>query len=262
MRRYLTLFSTFLRLSVLGELEYRANFWVQILESILSLTVAVGGIIIVFDHTATLGDWSANQLLALVGVYIMIGGVITFAIDPSMQRFMQDVQKGTFDFVLTKPVDAQFMASTRQFQLWKLIDVVLGLAIIGWALWRMQAQITILQIVLAALLLGIGMVIVYSFWMILGTMAFWMIRVDNMFQIFNAMFVAGRWPVNIYPTGLRAVLTFVVPIAFAVTVPAEALIGRITPTTFALAFGVGIGLFVVARLFWRYGIRSYSGASA
>lgn len=262
MRRYWTLTTTFLRLSVLGELEYRANFWVQILESVLSLAVAVGGIVIVFDHTATLGDWTANQLLALVGVYIMIGGVVTFIIEPSMQRFMEDVQKGTFDFVLTKPVDAQFMASTRQFQLWKLIDVVLGLAVVGWALLRMDAQITVAQTVLALLLLGVGVVIVYSFWMILGTMAFWMIRIDNMFQIFNAMFVAGRWPVNIYPPGLRAVLTFIVPIAFAVTVPAEALIGRITPTTFALAVGVGIGLFTVARLFWRYGIRSYSGASA
>ena len=152
-----------------------------------------------------------------------------------MQRFMQDVQKGTFDFVLTKPVDAQFMASTRQFQLWKLIDVVLGLAIIGWALWRNAganhhlARLSWLRCCSAS---------AWSLFTVLddfGTMAFWMIRVDNMFQIFNAMFVAGRWPVNIYPTGLRAVLTFVVPIAFAVTVPAEALIGRITPTTFALS---------------------------
>lgn len=40
---------------------------------------------------------------------------------------------------------------------------------------------------------------------------------------------AGRWPVGIYPIWLRMGLTFIVPLAFAVTVPAEAVSGRLDP---------------------------------
>ena len=52
------------------------------------------------------------------------------------------------------------------------------------------------------------------------------------------------------------------PIAFAVTVPAEALTGRLTVETLALAAGFALLLFLVTRWFWRFGLRHYSGASA
>jgi len=57
-------------------------------------------------------------------------------------------------------------------------------------------------------------------------------------------------------------LTFLVPIAFAVTVPAQALTSRLTPDTLALATAFAAALLVGARWFWRIGTRHYSGASA
>ena len=76
------------------------------------------------------------------------------------------------------------------------------------------------------------------------------------------MYQAGRWPVNIYPPFLRMMLTFLVPVAFAVTVPAQALIGTLTLTTALLAVAIAAGIFLVSRWFWRVGLRHYSGASA
>jgi len=105
-------------------------------------------------------------------------------------------------------------------------------------------------------------VIAYSFWMILATSAFWFVRVENILMIFQSMYEAGRWPVSIYPGWLRVTLTFIVPVAFAVTVPAEALAGKLTWRTLIGAWAFAAGLFILARLFWRAGIRRYSGASA
>jgi ABC-2 type transport system permease protein len=68
--------------------------------------------------------------------------------------------------------------------------------------------------------------------------------------------------VGIYPQWLRFTLTFLVPIAFAVTVPAEGLIGRLTNQTLWLAMALAIALLLISRLFWRTGIKFYSGASA
>ena len=76
------------------------------------------------------------------------------------------------------------------------------------------------------------------------------------------MYQAGRWPVGIYPRWLRIGLTAVVPVALAVTVPAEALAGRLTLANLALACGVAVVLLGVSRWFWLRGLRRYSGASA
>jgi ABC-2 type transport system permease protein len=68
--------------------------------------------------------------------------------------------------------------------------------------------------------------------------------------------------VSIYPAWLRFGLTLIVPVAFAVTVPAEALTGRLDWATALTALALAAVLLVVSRLVWRVGLRRYSGASA
>ena len=76
------------------------------------------------------------------------------------------------------------------------------------------------------------------------------------------MYEAGRWPTSLYPGWLRFALTFLVPVAFVTTVPAEALTGRLSPATLAGAALLAIALAVVSRVFWRAGLKRYAGASA
>ena len=158
-----------------------------------------------------------------------MGGVIGLVIQPSMERLMDDVRQGTLDFTLTKPADAQVLVSVGEVRIWKLADVVLGLAVMGVALVQIGAQVGLRQAASFALALLAGSAIVYNFWLALATFTFWFVRVENILIIFQAMYDAGRWPVGIYPGWLRAVLTFLVPVAFAVTVPSEALVGRLSP---------------------------------
>jgi ABC-2 type transport system permease protein len=76
------------------------------------------------------------------------------------------------------------------------------------------------------------------------------------------MYQAGRWPLDIYPRWLRWTLTGLVPVALAVTVPAEALAGRLSAANLLLACAVALVLAVASRWFWKAGLRRYSGASA
>jgi ABC-2 type transport system permease protein len=113
---------------------------------------------------------------------------------------------------------------------------------------------------LAALALGASMV--YCFWLVLTTAAFWIVRMDEIVDLFQGVYQAGRWPVTIYPDWLRVGLTFLVPIAFAVTVPAEAFTSRLSAGTLGLAALFALGLLLFTRWLWRTGLRRYSGASA
>jgi ABC-2 type transport system permease protein len=259
---YLRLLWLYVRLGTLNELAYRANFFMQLAQAAISLATALAGLGVVYSHTDTLAGWRADELLALLGVYFLVGGLISFVIQPSMQRLMEDVRLGTLDFTLTKPEDSQLLVSARQVEVWKLMEVVLGAGVLGTALVRLGAMIGAAQALAFGVALLAGAVIVYSFWLILATSTFWFVRVDNILVIFESMYQAGRWPVGIYPPWLRAALTLLVPVAFAVTVPAEALVGRLAPATLATAVGLAAALLLVSRWFWSVGVRRYSGASA
>ena len=259
---YLRLFGVYFRLSVMGELAYRVNFYVQLFQSLMELATALTGLAVIFSYTSSLAGWTANEMLALVGVYFITGGLIGLVISPSLEQFITAVRDGTLDFTLVKPEDAQFLMSIQVVNIWKVIDVVMGFAVLATALIRLGDRVGIGQAASFGLLLVMGMVIIYSFWVILATLSFWFVRVENILVIFQSMYEAGRWPISLYPGWLRFALTFIIPVAFATTVPAQAITGRLTGGTLIGAIIAAVVLLAFSRLFWQIGVRRYSGASA
>jgi ABC-2 type transport system permease protein len=217
---------------------------------------------IIFSFTSSLGGWSPAEILALVGIYVLIGGIIRFTIQPGMEQLIESVRDGTFDFTLTKPEDAQLMTSISRFGIWEIINIFLGFALLLVALARLGGNVGGLAALEFVAMLLTGAVIIYSFFLILATLAFWLVRVENILTIFQSMYEAGRWPISLYPAWLRYGLTFVIPVAFATTVPVEALTNRLNWETLLVAFGLAVILLMASRAFWKMGLRHYSGTSA
>jgi ABC-2 type transport system permease protein len=262
MLRPLRLTWLFFRIGALNELQYRANFWLQLLQSGIQLGTGLAVLGLIFSQTPALNGWTQPELLAVMGVHTLMGGVIGSLIQPSMERLRQDIREGTFDFVLTKPEDIQVLSSVREIRIWQAVDVIVGLVVLAFALAQLQSAIGPAEALAFAVALVLGGLMIYSFWLVVTTVAFWIVRIDEIAELFQGLYQSGRWPVTIYPGWLRASLTFLVPIAFAVTVPAQALTGRLTLDTLALAAVFGIVILVVSRAFFRFGLRHYSGASA
>lgn len=259
---YFRIFLAFLRVSIYGETAYRINFIVQLFQSLLNLGMTLGGLAIIFTYTNLLGGWQPHEVLALVGVYFLIGGIIRLIIQPGMEQLIESVRDGTLDFSLTKPADAQAIVSLQRVEIWEILDIILGLGVLIYALVNLGEVIGVLQAAEFVIMLMTGGVIIYSFFLILSTLSFWFVRVENILVIFQSVYEAGRWPVSLYPGWLRYGLTFIIPVAFATTIPAEALTSRLNWQTLAGAIALSIVLFIVSRIFWKTGLKRYSGASA
>lgn len=175
---------------------------------------------------------------------------------------MQDVRDGNLDFTLTKPADAQLLVSIQQVRIFKLLEIVLGAVLLAVALSLHAERTDWLTGVRFAVALLCGGTIVYSFWLILASLSFWFIRIENILMIFWSMYTAGRWPVGLYPPWLKWLLTAVVPVAFAVTVPAQAVAGRLETNTLFTAILLALVFALGSRWFWKQGLKHYSGASA
>jgi ABC-2 type transport system permease protein len=249
-------------MGVMNELQYRANFWVQLLNSLIALGTGVVAIAVVYAHTDTLGGWSAPELLTVMGVHLVIGGVLKAVVQPNMWRLLQDVEEGNLDYTLTRPADSQLLVSVREVSIWNGIDVFLGLGVIVWALTEISGDFGLIDGVGFVAALVCGALIIYSIWIAAATIAFKAIRIDNLMQLLNSVYEAGRWPVGIYPGWLRGTLTFIVPLAFAITVPAEIVSSRVNWWWLGLGFVITIIALIGSRFVWRRGIRNYSGASA
>ena len=253
---------TFLRVGVMNEMQYRINFFLQLLQSLLTVGTGLVILAVIFSKTNDLGGWTRPQLLAVMGVFTLVGGIIRTFIQPNMQRVVNDVREGKLDFALTKPADAQLLVSVRDVRFWELTDVLVGLVVFIVAVVQMRPATQWHDLVAFVALLLSGLVSIYCFWLMLASASFWLVRINEVQELFDGLFRAGQYPVGIYPGWLRYGLTFIIPLAFAITVPAEAVTGRLAWQSVAVMIGFTIVLLVVSRWCWKRGLRRYGGASA
>lgn len=260
--RYLQLLSVFYRSSVQTDMEYRADFFTRVLASLLGLVTTIGSLSIAFNYTTQIKGWSFAQVMVLLAVYYLMNGLIEMFIAPNMRQIMEQVRQGTLDFVLMKPVSAQFMATFRTVNVWRVADVLVGLGLALYTIRNLSLGVGWTNALAFTVTLLAGTAVVYSFWLCLVTLTFWFIKMENIEQIVWQAFEAGRYPIDIYPFWLRSTLTYVVPVAFIITVPAQALTGQLSSTFFWLAPLIALIFVLLASAFWRFGLKHYTGASA
>src|SRR3990172_946101 len=260
--RYLRVLGIFYKAAILTDLEYRANFVTHLLLAVLSVGWTIAGISVFFLHTDAIGDWSYHEVLVVVGLFQVFIGLVDALLTPNVQDFTEHLRLGTMDFILTKPLNSQFHASLRRINVWRLADALLGVGLIVYATAQLDATPAPDRIAMFILLGACAAVIMYALVVLLVPSAFWLVQLENVMELLFTFYEAGRFPVTVFPAWVRALLTFVVPIAFVTTVPASVLLGRLNVEFVLYAVGVAAILFTASVLFWRYAVRHYSSASS
>ncbi|MGH2499313.1 MAG: ABC transporter permease [Candidatus Limnocylindria bacterium] len=260
--RYLRLLRLFAVSEAQYAMAYRVNLALEVLQIVVVAGTSVAAVLVLFSYTDAMNGWTLAQMIVLLGVYYVVQGVEELVLQPSFQRFMEHVRQGTLDFTLLKPASSQFLVSFRHFQTVQVAQAALGAAIVAIGLARLGQELTPLSALAFAVTLACGFALVYALLLVLSTLAFWFVRVDNLLAIFWSFLDAGRFPVDIYPGWLRFTLSTVVPIGVAVTVPAQAIAGRLDLLGFAATVAGTVAALAFAGWFWRRGLRSYTGASA
>ncbi len=262
MLRYLRLLRVQLRASAAIGMQYRVEFLVQGALALFWTVWSLVPLLVVFGKRAGVAGWTFDEALVVMGWFTVVKGILEGAVNPSLTTVVDHIRKGTLDFVLLKPADAQFLVSTAKFEPWRVVDVLGGIAIFAVAFHRMGRWPGAGAIAVALLLLGCAALILYSLWIIVVAAAFYVVKVDNLSYLFISIYDAARWPVSVFRGPLRLVFTFVVPLAIMTTYPALALLGRLDARLAAQALAGAILFAAFARVVWVRSIGRYTSASS
>ena len=250
------------KLNVQQELAYRADALVNILVNLMWLGWELLSLGIIFSNTATLGGWGPGALIALLGVFRLVNTLMQALIWPNTERFNTGVRDGSLDYTFLQPVNSLFMISFSRILFWRVWDVALAIVLLIVGIQMGGVGGSPANLFSFLLLTASGAVILYSLWIVLIAFTFWFVKFDNNVTILQALLDTGRYPASVYPPWLRLVVTFVVPIALATTVPLQALRGELSWLNVLLYLGVALASLLVAARVWHAGVRRYSGASS
>ncbi|MGB3493241.1 MAG: ABC transporter permease [Elainellaceae cyanobacterium] len=260
LRRYLKVLRMFWGAAISAELEYRINFFIAAFSSLSGFLGSLFGLFLFYQNDYTFQGWSWEEALVVLGMFTLLQGFAATFLAPNLNRIVRHVQEGTLDFVLLKPISSQFWLSTRDISPWGTPDLLFGVLIIGYAGTRLQLPLTNYLLGLFPLLCGL--ISLYSLWFMLGATSIWFVKIYNVTEVLRGLLEAGRYPVVAYPATYRVFFTFVVPVAFLTTIPAEAVLNRTEFSWFAGAGALAIALLLASRLFWGFALRFYTSASS
>jgi ABC-2 type transport system permease protein len=262
-RAWLELYAALLRVSIAGQIQYRAAgaIWMigSILEPVIFLAVwgtvarARGGAIEGLDPR----DFAAYYLTLLF--------VNHFTFSWVMHVFQYRIQQGFLAFELLRPVHPLHadLADNLAYKLVMLAVLLPAGALIAWSFeprfaagaahWLLFAPALVLALLLRFL----------SEWT-LALLAFWTTRTQALNQIYFSLlvFFSGRVaPVALLPLGLGE-LAKALPFYWMVGFPVELATGRIEPTDALAGFGAQLGWAALAlagmRAVWASALRRFA----
>lgn len=260
MNRYFGVLKLLWGAAIAAELEYRINFILAALTSLGNLSGSIFGLFLFYRTGYTFQGWRWEEALIVLGIFTLLQGFSSTFLAPNLNRIVDHVQKGTLDFVLLKPISSQFWLSTHTLSPWGLPDIIFGVILIGYAGGRLG--ITLTNYLISAIPLVFGLGSLYSLWFMLGATSIWFVKIYNVTEVLRGLLEAGRYPMVAYPITYRFFFTFVVPVAFFTTVPAEAMLGRVQVGWIVGAGLLALGLLIVTRFFWSFALRFYTSASS
>jgi ABC-2 type transport system permease protein len=256
------LLSAFLKVNVQMALAYRADTIVNILLNIMWLGWELLSLGIIFSNTETIGGWGFGELIALLGVFRLVHTLMIALIWPNTEKFNQSIRDGSMDYTLLQPVNSMFLVTFSRITVWRAWDLILAGVLIIIGINMSGDTTTPLSILTFVLLTVSGAIVIYSLWIVLISLTFWFTKFDNNVTILQALLDAGRYPVTVYPVWLRILVTFIIPIAVATTVPLQGLRGELSLGRVFMFIGIGLASFLIASQVWKRGLKQYSGASS
>jgi ABC-2 type transport system permease protein len=113
MGRYLLTLRRFWATALAGQLEYQLNLLIDLLAMAGNLAGSLFVISLFYGPGRSLGGWSWEAALVVLGIYTVLDGTCSCLLRPNLGTIVTHVQQGTLDFILLKPIDSQFWLSFR-----------------------------------------------------------------------------------------------------------------------------------------------------
>lgn len=263
MQRYWEIYRMMLRNSVIREMNFKANFLLWMLVEFLWFAGQIFFIEVLFGYVDQIGDWSKWQVVLLVGTHQIIGQIFQAFFYTNVANLPELVRTGKLDFLLLQPIDSQFVVSMNRFGIDSVINMLVGVAIVCFSLFKLGITPTVWQVVAygGAVLLGVG--VHYSIMFGLATISFWIVRAQGIIFGYYNLFNVARYPDVVFRGIFRMIFSYVIPVIIVANTPSRILLNLgNTPWLFLQLILASLAVTFATRIFWQMALRRYASASS
>jgi ABC-2 type transport system permease protein len=236
-------------------MAYRGAFLLQVFGMLLNDAMLLFFWWVLFTRLPTLRGWNLTQVMTLYGI-VAFGFGVANVVCGNLGMVARIIVGGDLDYYLALPADplVHLLVSRMSLSAWG--DILFGLLVFLLAApgrWR-----SLPLFLLLSLLAGVVLV---SFSVLVGSLAFWLGSADTLSaQAFNALLTFGLYPAEVFPGAVQLLLYTLIPAAFIGALPAQ-LLNDFRWNRLALILLFSAGIATAARLVFQRGLRRYESGN-
>ncbi len=258
MRRTLTLYTGFLVQSLKARLAYKADFFGEILASVLGTAAGILFVVLLFHRIHDLWGWSREEVFFIYGLSLIPYGLFSIFSINLFEFPERYIIEGRFDRLLLRPMPTLAHLLLERIRLTSLQEMIVGLGVTIWAGRQLDLQWHLPDVLWLGVLVVSGAVIYFSVFSMLSCLSFFFEdRIGVVAPVWN-LIQFGRYPVPIFGPSIGAVLSWVIPFAFVSFYPATHFLQKtgfrtlcyLTPLVAAVSALACLGV-------WNLGVRGY-----
>lgn len=268
---YPRVFLTCARNSLVRDMSFRANFWIEAVSSIAYMILNLGFYLLIYNETPDVAGWDRYEFFVFIATTMIINSAMQTFFMPNMQELSELVRTGGLDFALLKPIDTQFLVSMRKMNWSSLGNFTVAIIVLIYSLNQLDGRPDgWLPFLLYPLYIIAGVLILYSVMITLAATSIWLGRNQSLYDYWFYITNLSRYPMEIYSgsmlgDGIRTLFTFIIPILVVINVPARVMAKPLVSENWPLAiFAVvaTITSLVGSRWVFKKALHSYRSASS
>ena len=260
---YVHIYGVFAKNSLIGFMEYRANFYASLTMEVMFLLSKLVYLLFAYNFGGAIGGMTPDQMMLYTGVYTLMVAVYTGAFMENLFQFSGLVVNGALDMYLTKPLSLLFMVSLRRMNFAIPIpNLIAGLTLLITAWRRLGIPADALHILGLLGILVSSTLLMYAIFMIPQALSFWFVKTTSVTELTDKSWDFNNMPMSIYSEPVRRIGMFFLPILFLTNMPAMYLIGRMTLTYAVWVCLAPLVFFPLLIVLWKIGLKRYASASS
>lgn len=226
-------------------MQSKVDFFVGLFGFLLAQLMGIAFLYLVFQQIPNLKNWTFEQLVFIYGLAQIPRGLDHLFTDNIWMIAWRMVVTGEFDRYLLRPMNLFFQIVCEKFQPDAFGELIVGISLVAISLGKGIIVINITNLLLLVLSITAGSIIYTSIKLFFASLAFWFKVSGPFLQMAYETADFAKYPVEIYATPIRFIITWVLPFAFVAYLPATYFLAG------ANIFGT-IGMeCILAFLFWN-----------
>lgn len=262
-KKYLKLYWKLVKFAASIEMEYRLSFLIEIFVEVGYFFVTLFGMRVLFWNVKEVAGWNFYQLLILYGVNMIFSEILLGVVFVhNLRNLPSSIAKGELDIILTKPLNSQFAVSFWRPYFAMIPGVLAGVVTVIIGFKNLSLILDPFSLMPAILIFLSGLIIAYSFGMMVVTLSFWTINVNQLSNLAQQFLFMAKHPYSVFTGVWKIVFLTVVPIAFMVSFPTQTILGDFKLWWLPFALVLAIVFLKASNMFWDFALKKYSSASS